>query len=182
MKKVFFNFLILLLLLSMNLFSQEKKIKNENGKEISKVAQKFFLRSLEGDFFYFSRELEKDDVILLSFFATWCVPCKYEIPEIEKIITELQNDNLKVFYIHVGKPQKKKNYKKLITKMKNKLSMTQPILLDIYSKVGEKYGALALPTSIIIGKNNMIKYKHVGFKKGDEKELKEKLQEALGNK
>ncbi|MEA3496878.1 MAG: TlpA disulfide reductase family protein [Bacteroidota bacterium] len=168
--------ILILFIISINVFASD----NENKIEINSNAEAFFLRSLDGESIYFSRELKEGNVILLSFFATWCIPCNIEIPKIEEISTELTNEDFKTFYIHVGKPKKEGNYKELIGKMKDRLLMTQPILIDMYSKVAEKYDALALPTTILIGNDAKIKYVHVGYKKGDEKKLKIEVQKALG--
>ena len=87
-------------------------------------------------------------LIILNFWATWCAPCKKEMPSLDYLLTLKDLDNLKIFPINVGKDSVEKSsifFKEL--KIKN---------LDIYfdppSTLAKKFQLRGIPTSIIIDK------------------------------
>ena len=95
---------------------------------------------------------------MLSFFATWCQPCRQEIPLLHEIKEKYKDENLKIYLIDVG--EKKDLVRKFVSQQGYKL----PILLDIYSMVSaKKYGVYSLPHLFVIDKNGIIVLNKTGF-------------------
>ena len=87
-------------------------------------------------------------MILINFWATWCAPCKEEMPSLDKLQTNEKLINLKIFPINVGqdKTDKAQNFFKDL-EIKN---------LEIYFNIinlAKKFSLRGIPTSILINKN-----------------------------
>ena len=140
---------------------------------IGEPAPTFFLRTLEEERFYMSDTLGIKQPIVLSFFATWCIPCREEIPVLDSV--RQQFPNMKFYLIDVsglntnGKAMIEDSL--MVAKMINFLKVDMLVLMDIYGKTAEKYNVKELPTLIVINPKGMISYIHTGYKKGDENEL-----------
>jgi thiol-disulfide isomerase/thioredoxin len=147
-------------------------------------APTFFLRTLEGENFFLSKEIKSDSPIVLAFYATWCIPCRQEIPALEKMMSDLTLSNVRLYYVNVGGlmavgedgdivKQREESVK--VQRHKEHFKMTHPILMDRYAVTAQKFGAESLPTIVVIGGDGMIKYLHHGYKPGDEDKLSELL-------
>ncbi len=96
--------------------------------------------------------------VILSFFATWCGPCKREVPILEEVWEKNKDKNLKIFLVNVG--EKKEVVKPFVSQQGYKL----PVLLDVYKVVSEKkYNIKSLPRLIIIDPNGTIRLVKRGF-------------------
>ena len=93
----------------------------------------------------------KGNLVLLNFWATWCAPCKEEMPSLDLLLLNKNLDNLKIFPINVGKDDINKSskfYEDL--KIKNlKLYFDPPITL------AKKFGLRGIPTSILFNKEGL---------------------------
>ena len=117
----------------------------------------FKLRDLHGN------ELSLSDLkgkkVFINFWATWCPPCKAEMPEIEKIYQETKNSDLVIVSVEIGEPLG--TVKPFIDNNKYNFK----VLLDSDQSVATKYGISAIPTSYFIDKNGYIVSKNVGDRK-----------------
>ena len=149
--------------------------------EVGDPAPTFFLRTLEGENFFLSKEIKPDSPIILAFYATWCVPCRQEIPALEKIMADANLNNVRLYYVNVGGLMaaddsgdvvKQREESDKVRRHRERFKMTYPILLDRYALTAQKFNAESLPTLVVIGGEGMIKYLHHGYKPGDELLLK----------
>jgi len=143
-------------------------------------APTFFLRSLEGENFFLSKEINGESPIILSFYATWCIPCRKEIPALEEIMTDPSIENVRLYYVNVGgligadedgDLVKQREEADKVRHHKEHFKMTHPILMDRYALTAQKYGADSLPALVVVDGNGNIRYQHWGFEAGDEKKL-----------
>ncbi|MGL4849838.1 MAG: TlpA family protein disulfide reductase [Clostridium sp.] len=107
----------------------------------------FKLENLEGK--EVSLNNYKGKKVFINFWASWCPPCKEEMPYIEKLYKEYGND-IVILTINVGENTEK--VKKFVEEDK----YTFPVLLDKDMKVSEEYGARYLPTSVLINEKGEI--------------------------
>ena len=84
-------------------------------------------------------------VVLLNFWATWCVPCREEMPAMEKLYQEFKEKNFVILAVAV------KDRKQDAVDFVKELKITYPIVLDTDAKIGQEYGAWGLPATYIIG-------------------------------
>jgi thiol-disulfide isomerase/thioredoxin len=111
---------------------------------------------------------ENNKGIILSFFASWCIPCRNELPLINSLVDELKDKGIKT--VLVGFKEDFDTIGSLLAELK----VEKPVVLcDRDGKVGEKYGVRFLPTTFFIGSDGRVKDVVFGEIK-DEKELREK--------
>lgn len=85
--------------------------------------------------------------LFLNFWATWCEPCREEMPAIEKLYQEYKDKNFIVLAINV------KDRKQEALAFVKELKLTYPIAFDPNAEVASLYGAWGLPTTYLIGPN-----------------------------
>ncbi|MDP8205659.1 MAG: TlpA disulfide reductase family protein [Candidatus Electryonea clarkiae] len=120
-----------------------------------------------------TRPNEPRRLVVLSFFASYCVPCKKEIPELERLAGEWGNE-VSVLLISVG------NKIKDIDKWKLQNKTNLPIFMDPYKATSvERYGVSTIPTLVILDKKGVIQYIHRGYKPGDEIEADKVVRKLL---
>lgn len=111
---------------------------------------------------------ENNNGVILSFFASWCVPCRHELRLISSLVDELKNKGIKTVIIGF------KEDVDTIGSLLDELKVNKPVVLcDRDGKVGEKYGVRFLPTTFFIGSDGRVKDVVFGEIK-DKKELREK--------
>lgn len=84
-------------------------------------------------------------IVLLNFWASWCVPCREEMPAMEKLYQEYKQKNFVILAVAV------KDRKQDAIDFVKELKITYPIALDPDAKVGSEYGAWGLPVTYLIG-------------------------------
>ena len=84
-------------------------------------------------------------IVLLNFWASWCVPCREEMPAMEKLYQEYKDNNFAVLAVAV------KDRKQDAVDFIKELKITYPIALDPEAQVGSLYGAWGLPATYLIG-------------------------------
>jgi thiol-disulfide isomerase/thioredoxin len=165
-----------ILVFVLNIFAQEQPLLKTGDP-----APTFFLRTLEGENFFLSKEIKPDSPIILAFYATWCVPCRQEIPALEKMMADPAMSNVRLYYVNVGGLMaadeggdvvKQREEAEKVQRHKERFSMTHPILMDRYALTAQKFNAESLPTLVVISGAGKIKYVHHGYKPGDEASLK----------
>jgi len=119
-------------------------------------SQDFTLESLGGDKVSFSSF--KGKVVLLSFWATWCGPCKQEMPEMQALYQKLKGSGFEVVAVDMMED------KATVSDFVKKNGYTFPILLDTTGEVGGGglYDARAIPTNYIVDKAGKIVGRKIG--------------------
>jgi peroxiredoxin len=131
-------------------------------------AADFTLRDIDGNSVTLSDKL--GDVVLVSFWATWCGPCKEEMPHLQKLYTEKKSEGLTVLSISTDDARSASKVKPYIKK--NGYDFT--VLLDRDSSVIGTYNpAKTLPYTVVIDRKGEIARQTQGFNPGDEKALEE---------
>ena len=97
------------------------------------------------------------NVVVLSFFATWCKPCLAEIPHLEKIEQEFKDTPVKFFLIDVGEEREK------VLAFCEQKNINLNVLLDRYQKTADNYDALTLPRLVVIDKKGIVRKEQKGF-------------------
>ena len=152
------------------------------GQTQSSAAPTFYLTDLSGNDFFASRvygdQAKEPSAVVFSFFATWCIPCRAEVPQLEILSKEFTEV---AFYLVSVKDPKDK-----ILKWLNELRVELPVLVDKYGKTAKKFNVIgvsdtgqevaSLPSLFIIDKSGAIIYQHTGYKAGDEIALKKILE------
>jgi peroxiredoxin len=118
-------------------------------------------------------------VVVLSFWATWCGPCKVEMPHLHDLYVEYKDAGLAVISISSDDARTASQVKPFIVKS----GYTFPVVLDKESTVTKLYNPQGtLPYTVIIGRDGVIASQHSGYNPGDEVALKAEIEELLAKK
>lgn len=120
-------------------------------------APNFELQTLDGK--QISLSDMKGKRLILNFWATWCPPCKAEMPHMQKFYQEQKGNNIEILAVNLTTGEKNP---KDVAKFVKDYGLTFPILLDSSGEIGEAYQAFTIPTSYIIDSHGIIKKKIVG--------------------
>ena len=90
----------------------------------------------------------KGNLVLLNFWATWCAPCKDEMPSLDLLIENSNLNNLKVFPINIGKD----TYQKSLTFFEDLKIKNLEIYFDSPNTLAKKFKLRGLPTTIFFNK------------------------------
>lgn len=124
------------------------------GIEAGNAAPDFELETLDGEVIRLS-DL-KGEKVILNFWASWCPPCKEEMPEMQKFY-ETYGDEIKIVAVNFNEKDEK------VSEFLNEHGYTFPTPLDRGGEVGKDYGVLTLPTTYFIGTDGIIQQpRHVG--------------------
>jgi peroxiredoxin len=100
----------------------------------------------------------KGQVVLLNIWATWCAPCRVEMPSIEKLHQALGPQGLKVVAVSIDVD----GQENVIRNFAKQLGLTFTILHDPTDKIQKQYQATAVPETFIIGRDGVIRKKLIG--------------------
>jgi cytochrome c biogenesis protein CcmG, thiol:disulfide interchange protein DsbE len=95
-------------------------------------------------------------VVLVNFWATWCEPCREEMPSIERLRASLGGRPFAVLAVNLAEPESR------IRKFLEAVPVGFPILLDRDTKTTRAWQAKVLPATYIVGPDGAIRYRHVG--------------------
>ncbi|HZR45387.1 MAG TPA: TlpA disulfide reductase family protein [Candidatus Manganitrophaceae bacterium] len=94
--------------------------------------------------------------VLLTFWATWCEPCKKEMPEIQAAYEAHKEEGLTVLAVNFGEKGGEAQA------FADKMGLTFPVLLDRKINIAEQYGVVSLPVTFFIDRNGMIRERVFG--------------------
>lgn len=110
----------------------------------------------------------RGQVVMLNFWATWCPPCRREIPSMESIYRDLGKDGFVVLAVNEFEdPDHVFAYTGQLS-----VDPTFPVLLDRDSAVSQLYGVKGLPTTLLIDKQGKIAYRAVGGRDFDHADVR----------
>jgi len=124
------------------------------GIDIGKLAPDFELQYLDGQTFSLSSAQGKP--VLLNFWATWCGPCRSEMPLLQQIYEEYSSQGLVFVAVDIGENAAQ------VEKFMQNNSLTIPVLLDTRAKVATTYNVSGIPTTLFIDKDGIIRNKKIG--------------------
>jgi cytochrome c biogenesis protein CcmG/thiol:disulfide interchange protein DsbE len=100
----------------------------------------------------------KGDVVLLNIWATWCAPCRAEMPSIEKLHREFGPRGLRIVAVSVDDPGQQKT----IRDFARELGLTFEILQDPTHDIQKAYQTTGVPETFVLGRDGVIRKKIIG--------------------
>jgi len=142
--------------------------------QIGAQAPSFALPDLNGS--TVSLEQFKGKVVFLDFWAPWCIPCKQELSELDKLYKKYRNDGFEVIGISIDPSEKN------IAAFLQKVPLSFIIALDKKNEGSDTYRVSSLPTGFIIGRDGIIRRKYSGYDKESFTQIEHELSELLNRR
>lgn len=160
-------------------FGDREEVKKSSPAKIEEapkegfLAPQFALHDLKGSLVKL-KDFE-GKVVLLNFWATWCSPCRREIPSLEKLYQMRKDKGFEIVAVNaeVAPPSQ-------IVSFAKKFEMSFPILLDSEGSVANDFWVRAIPTSFLLDKNGVIGWKIVGTREWNDPYVLNRIDQLLG--
>ena len=165
---------LLLLALALGMISGTRdSLAADARPEEGHLAPDFALKTLDGKTVRLS-DLRGKKVVLINFWATWCPPCRSEMPTMQQIYTEYKGKGFEILAINIEPDSKDE-----IRDFMKELRLTFPVLLDSDMKVTRTYRLIGLPVSMLIDRQGIIRSKTIGYHDWTDKESRKRVENLL---
>lgn len=104
-------------------------------------------------------------VVVINFWATWCPPCRYEMPSLERAWNQLKDQDVVVLAINVGETAD------VIFEFTGTYPMSFPLPMDLDGAVTKQYPTTGLPTTYIVNPEGMVTHRAVGSREWNDPQL-----------
>ena len=142
-----------------------------------KTLPSVILKDMNGNPVDISSYGKSGKITVISFWATWCGPCKKELKNINEYLEEWQDlYNMQLVAVSTDDSRNTVKVKPFV----NGQGWTFDVLLDVNQDLMRALNAPNVPFTVIIDQHGNIVYTHLGYQPGDEFELEEKLKELAG--
>jgi thiol-disulfide isomerase/thioredoxin len=138
---------------------------------VGQPAPDFALRSMKGPPMRLSEHL--GEVVIINFWATWCGPCRQEMPLLDELYGKYQRAGLVLLSVNIDEAAEP------AIEMAQTLNVSYPVLFDTRKEVSRAYDVSAMPVTVLVDRAGVVRYVSEGYKPGYEKRYTEKLRELL---
>ena len=130
------------------------------ASSIGTEAGNFTLKSAEGNNIRLSEY--RGQVVLLNFWASWCGPCRQEFPHLDDLQQKYGSLGFTVFGVNVEQDRASAD------KVLRDIPVTFPVLFDDNNQVSELYKVDAMPMTVLVDRNGVVRFLHRGYRPGFE--------------
>lgn len=141
------------------------------AKKMGEAAPDFTLKSNSGSNIRLSEQ--KGTVVLVNFWASWCGPCRKEMPLLEEMQKKYSPLGFTVLGVNVDKDSS------LADKILDDIPVSFPILFDASGDISKLYDVDAMPTTVIVDRNGKMRFLHRGYKPGYEEDYAAQVKQLI---
>lgn len=138
---------------------------------VGKDAPDFVLKSLDGTNLRLSEF--RGQVVLLNFWARWANDSRREMPALNRINTTYQRAGLVVLGISIDEDLRRAQ------DFADSMKVSYPVMFDTGSEIGRDYQLGRLPMTILVDRSGVVRYSHLGYKRGDDRLYLDHIRELL---
>jgi peroxiredoxin len=141
------------------------------AEAINVPAPDFTLESRSGE--NLRLEDHRGEVVMLNFWASWCGPCRQEMPLMDGLYSRYKDLGFTILAVNVDENREEAH------RFLDKVPVNYPILYDPESSVSELYEVQAMPTTVMIDRDGNARYLHYGYQPGYEDEYEQQIRELV---
>jgi peroxiredoxin len=116
----------------------------------------------------------KGKVVMVNFWATWCVPCRQEMPHLQALYERYNSLGFELLAVNVEKDNAEGARKWL-----EETPVTFPVLFDTKNEVTKLYKVQTMPSTVLVGRDGTMRFIHHGYKPGFEAEYQTQVRALL---
>jgi peroxiredoxin len=135
------------------------------------TAPDFVLKSATGENLRLSEY--RGDVVMINFWATWCGPCRQEMPLLDELYTRYQRVGFNLLGVNIDDDSRR------AMAMVNELGISFPVLFDEDKKVSKLYEVEAMPLTLLLDREGTVRHVHYGYQPGYEQKYLNEIRSLL---
>ncbi len=137
----------------------------------SGAAPDFTLRTADGR--NLRLQEQRGQVVLVNFWATWCGPCKQEMPHLDKLYQKYKGSGFVLLGVNVDDDARQ------AVGTAARLGVSFPVLLDAEKKVSRLYDLNSMPLTVVIDRDGRVRHIHRGYREGYENTYDKQIRDLL---
>ena len=134
-------------------------------------APDFALKSSTGENMRLSEY--RGDVVMINFWATWCGPCRQEMPLLDDLYARYQRVGFNLLGVNIDDDSRR------AMKMVEELGVNFPVLFDARKEVSKLYNVDAMPVTVLVDREGTVRHVHHGYKPGYEEKYLTEIRSLL---
>jgi peroxiredoxin len=135
------------------------------------MAPDFALKSSTGENLRLSEY--RGDVVMINFWATWCGPCRQEMPLLDELYTRYERVGFSLLGVNIDDDSRR------AMQMIEELGVSFPVLFDARKEVSKLYEVEAMPVTVLVDREGNIRFVHHGYKPGYEEKYLDQVRSLL---
>jgi peroxiredoxin len=135
------------------------------------TAPDFALKSSTGDNLRLSEF--RGDVVMINFWATWCGPCRQEMPLLDQLYSRYKRVGFNLLGVNIDDDSRR------AMQMIEELGVSFPVLFDAHKEVSKLYEVDAMPVTVLVDREGNVRYVHHGYKPGYEDKYLDQVRSLL---
>ena len=135
------------------------------------VAPDFALKSSTGENLRLSEY--RGDVVMINFWATWCGPCRQEMPLLDELYTRYERVGFSLLGVNIDDDSRR------AMQMIEDLGVSFPVLFDARKEVSKLYEVEAMPVTVLVDREGNVRHVHHGYKPGYEDKYLDQVRSLL---
>ena len=137
----------------------------------STLAPDFTLHTMDGPNLRLKEQ--RGRVVMVNFWATWCGPCRQEMPQLNKLYEKYRASGFVLLGVNVDDDTRN------AADVAAKLGLKFPVLLDTDKTVSRQYDLATMPSTVLIDRDGKVRYVHRGYVSGYEDDYEKQIRELL---
>ena len=134
-------------------------------------APDFALKSSTGENLRLSEY--RGEVVMINFWATWCGPCRQEMPLLDELYTRYERVGFSLLGVNIDDDSRR------AMQMVEDLGVSFPVLFDARKEVSKLYEVEAMPVTVLVDREGNVRYVHHGYKPGYEDKYLDQVRSLL---
>lgn len=135
------------------------------------AAPDFALKSASGSNLRLSEY--RGDVVMINFWATWCGPCRQEMPLLDDLYNRYERVGFKLLGVNIDDDASR------AMEMVEELGVSFPVLFDDSKEVSRLYQVEAMPVTVLVDRSGTVRHVHLGYKPGYEQKYLTEIRSLL---
>ncbi len=115
----------------------------------------------------------RGDVVMINFWASWCGPCRQEMPLLEELYQQYESLGFTILGVNVEADSTKAK------DMLKSIPVSFPVLYDTTSKVSKLYDVVAMPSTVLVDRDGNMRYLHQGYKPGYAEQYQQQVRKLI---